>query len=54
MNVTREKAINYLTELKDNPIKIINEIDSEIEMVTFELIMDMAIDALRTNHLINS
>ena len=29
MNVTREEAITYLTELKDNPIKLINEIDSE-------------------------
>ncbi len=50
MNITNDEAILYLTKLKNNPIKYINEIDSEIEMVTFELIMDMAIDALRTNH----
>ena len=26
MNVTREEAITYLTELKDNPIKLINRL----------------------------
>lgn len=46
MNVTREEAIMYLKELKDNPIKLINEIDSEIEAVTLDLILSMAIEAL--------
>lgn len=46
MNVTREEAITYLTKLKDNPIKIINEIDSEIEAVTLDLVLSMAIKAL--------
>lgn len=46
MNVTREEAIIYLTKLKDNPIKLINEIDSEIEAVTLDLILSMAIEAL--------
>ena len=46
MNVTREEAIIYLTELKDNPIKLINEIDSELEAVTLDLVLSMAINAL--------
>lgn len=46
MNVTREEAITYLTELKDNPIKVINEIDSELEAVTLDIVLSMAIKAL--------
>lgn len=46
MNVTREEAINYLTELKDNPIKLINEIDSELEYVALDIVLSMAIKAL--------
>ena len=46
MNVTREEAIIYLKELKNNPIKLINEIDSELEAVTLDLVLSMAIKAL--------
>lgn len=46
MNVTRQEAINYLNILKDNPIKLINEIDSELEAVTLDLVLSMAIEAL--------
>lgn len=54
MNVTREEAITYLIELKDNPIKLINEIDSEIEAVTLDLVLSMAIKALEQSPKPNS
>lgn len=46
MNVTRQEAIAYLSKLKNNPIKLINEIDSELEAVTLDLVLSMAIEAL--------
>lgn len=46
MRVSRKEAISYLNELKDNPIKLINEIDSELEYVTLDIVLSMAIKAL--------
>lgn len=54
MIVTREEAIIYLKELKNNPIKLINKIDSEIEAVTLDLVLSMAIKALEQSPKPNS
>lgn len=54
MRVSRKEAIFYLYRLKENPVAVINEIDSEVEFITLDIVLKLAIKALEQSPKPNS